>query len=394
MLEALGGALAGTFAGTFTGLLPGLHVNTVALVLLSFASKLPLEFLLSLFVSMAIAHTIIDFIPSIFLGAPEDSTALSVLPGHKLLLKGQGYRAFYLTLVGGVFSMVITLLALPFLLICLKPLYFFLRNYIFYILLFISISIILGEKKLNKIFFSSFCFLLAGILGIIVFERNFVGTNVLLPVFTGLFGTPTIIYSLFRKRKIIKQKVRKVKIERKRIALNSIKSFLSSLFVGILPGLGAAQAATLSTQFSKNDEDFLMVIGGINTVVAFISLLSLILVGYPRSGIAFYLKRIVEPKLNFLLLLVGSSLFSISLSSFIGLKLSKIIAKSIEKFDYKMISLAILSFVTFIVLYFTGIEGLLVYVVSTLIGMLAPILKVKRSNYMGVLILPLLFFYA
>ena len=49
---------------------------------------------------MAITHTFIDFIPSIFLGAPDEDSVLSILPGHKLLLKGYAYTGIILTLYG------------------------------------------------------------------------------------------------------------------------------------------------------------------------------------------------------------------------------------------------------------------------------------------------------
>ncbi len=394
MLDILLGSIFGTFLGIVTGLVPGLHVNTVALLFITLLpAKTYSNFLLATFISMAIAHTILDFIPSIFFGAPEDSTALSVLPGHKLLVKGEGYKAFYLTVLGGIFSFLLTLFSLPLLTFLLKPLYQFLKNFIPYILLLITGFLILSEKKISKILYSILCFLLAGILGIIVLERNFVGQEVLFPVFTGLFGIPNLIYSLKNRKKIRKQKISRVKLKFRKILKNSIKSFISSIFVGILPGLGSAQAATISTQFSKSDEDFLMVIGGINTVVAFVSILSLILIGNPRSGIAVYIEKIIAPNPPLILLLIGSSLLSISLSSLLGMQIAKFFAKSINKFDYRKASICIIVFVSMLVVSLTGINGFIVYLASISIGMLAPIFKIRRSNYMGVLILPLLLFY-
>ena len=96
-------ALLGTLMGTFTGLIPGIHVNNVAILLLSLtpAFIVAFGFLAALGVgpdqiallvcvtifATSIAHTFLDFIPSTFLGAPEGDTALSVLPAHKMLLE-------------------------------------------------------------------------------------------------------------------------------------------------------------------------------------------------------------------------------------------------------------------------------------------------------------------
>ena len=84
--------LIGVTAGTFTGLTPGIHVNLVALILVSMspflASYFSLISIAVIILSCAITHTFIDSIPSIYLGAPDSDQALTVLPGHRLLRKG------------------------------------------------------------------------------------------------------------------------------------------------------------------------------------------------------------------------------------------------------------------------------------------------------------------
>lgn len=115
-------SLLGTALGSLTGLVPGIHVNTLALLLVSVSSLVlpPLSglataaggdagdaplLLVSIIVSAAVAHSFLDVLPSIFLGAAEEDTALSTLPGHRLLLEGKGHEAAgcsaYGALVGG-----------------------------------------------------------------------------------------------------------------------------------------------------------------------------------------------------------------------------------------------------------------------------------------------------
>ena len=87
--------ILGILVGIFTGLIPGLHINLVAMLLFLFSSKLESDLsliLASFIVAMSVTHIFLDFIPSIFLGAPTPQTALSILPGHRLLLKGKGYE--------------------------------------------------------------------------------------------------------------------------------------------------------------------------------------------------------------------------------------------------------------------------------------------------------------
>jgi TctA family transporter len=120
--------LLGCVAGIITGLVPGIHVNNVAyMILASQAALLSLAMALfgwaqpsayqlviivcSLVIGNAITHTFLDFIPSVFLGAPDADTALSLLPGHRMVLAGSGYEAVKCSVVGS-FGAVIGALAL------------------------------------------------------------------------------------------------------------------------------------------------------------------------------------------------------------------------------------------------------------------------------------------
>ena len=76
----------GVLAGTFTGLIPGIHINLIGGLLISLPVSIfyqvdPL-YIVVFIAAMAISHTFIDFIPSVFLGCPDTDTELSVLPGH------------------------------------------------------------------------------------------------------------------------------------------------------------------------------------------------------------------------------------------------------------------------------------------------------------------------
>ena len=101
---------AGAALGTFTGLAPGIHVNTLALIMLiSYQTIAGLMgtacgtfgiglghvpmLVCCIIISASVVHSFVDFIPSVFLGAPDEDTVLSVLPGHRLLLSGKGLEA-------------------------------------------------------------------------------------------------------------------------------------------------------------------------------------------------------------------------------------------------------------------------------------------------------------
>ena len=94
----------GCCAGIVTGLIPGIHINLVSLILVSVSGYflgVTSPLVLGVFIiSMSVVHTFLDVIPSIFFGAPDPDTALMVLPGHKLLLQGNGLEAVKLEMIG------------------------------------------------------------------------------------------------------------------------------------------------------------------------------------------------------------------------------------------------------------------------------------------------------
>ncbi|WP_367883109.1 tripartite tricarboxylate transporter permease [Thermococcus peptonophilus] len=96
--------LLGALFGTFTGLMPGVHVNTLAVLLNG--ALLPS---LTLF-AMGLTHTYLDAFPSTFLGIPDEGTALSILPAHRLVLAGKGMEVIRIALYS---SFLATLLFIP-----------------------------------------------------------------------------------------------------------------------------------------------------------------------------------------------------------------------------------------------------------------------------------------
>ncbi|MHA1949135.1 MAG: tripartite tricarboxylate transporter permease [Candidatus Thorarchaeota archaeon] len=174
LLSASVFTLIGVIAGIATGLIPGLHVNNVALASIALQGSLislamflfgwadpALEELLlivsTLIIGNVVTHTFLDFIPSVFLGAPEGDTALSVLPGHRMLLKGLGYEAVKLSAFGSLMSVFLALcMILPLRLVMGSPIFAYekLQGVIFFILLIVVLMLVLtekGEKEISRI---------------------------------------------------------------------------------------------------------------------------------------------------------------------------------------------------------------------------------------------------
>jgi putative membrane protein len=146
MLELLACAMAGVGLGVVTGLVPGLHVNNLTPIMLVLAASSSLG-LVTIIVAMSITNVFISYIPSTFLGAPEEGTELSVLPAHRLLLEGRGYHAVRLTLWGCLGGLMLSaIFLLPFLLV-ITPAYEAISPHMHWLLTSVVVVMVLLERS-------------------------------------------------------------------------------------------------------------------------------------------------------------------------------------------------------------------------------------------------------
>lgn len=399
LIEIILALLLGILAGTVTGLIPGIHINLIGIFLVSlsvtlFASINPIYFIVFI-VAMAIAHTFIDFIPSVFLGCPDTDTELSVLPGHELLKKGLGCEATILTCYGSLAAIfILILISIPSIIIISK-IYEFVQQLIPYLLIIVSILLISIEKKK---FSALVVFLLAGLLGILILNPNqILGESLklkqpLLPLLTGLFGSSMLVMSIKNKIKIPKQKITKPKIK---LFPPLLGALIASPLCSFLPGLGSGQAAIIGNLISRtNKKGFLVLLGATNTLVMGFSFISLYIISKTRTGASVAIQQIIgKLETNILVLIIITVLFAGIISFFITILLTKFLSQRITKINYTLLSLITLSILAIVVFLISGFIGLIVLVVSTFTGIYAISLKVRRTNMMGCLLIPTIIFY-
>ena len=384
----------GILIGIITGLFPGIHINLVGAFLITLSYSLFNQFsmiYLVVFISaLAITHTFIDFIPSIFLGCPDTDTELSVLPGHEMLKQGKGYEAVMRTAYGGL-SGVILLVILSFpLSLLLSKIYPPIQKIIPYILILVCIIMVLSEK--NK--FKSFLVLiLTGILGTFVLDLNL--KEPLLPLLSGLFGSSMLLLSIKQKTKIPTQKISFEKIKLKNMLRPLSGAIIASPLCGFLPGLGGGQAAVIGNQISRtNTKDFLLLLGTVNVLVMGLSFVSLYSISKTRTGAAAAVQSLLgQINLPTLLLILLVCLISGIASFFLVKKLSIIFLKYIEKINYNKLSKGIIIFLAILILIISGILGLFIFILSTAVGYYCIQLNVKKTQMMGCLLIPTILLY-
>lgn len=402
MLNLIAPLILGVLAGTFTGLIPGIHINLVAVLVLSiaFISQLPITTLLIFITAMAITHTFVDFIPAIFLGAPDEDTALGILPGHKLLLSGQGHHALKLTLLGSTIAIFTLIIVVPVFIFVIPKIYPTLQRMMAFFLIWIVILLIYNERE-SKIK-ATLIFIMAGFLGLATLNLNV--EQPLLPLLTGLFGTSTIIYSIKSKTIVPEQKIEKLKINKKDLIGPTLTTIFISPICSFFPGLGSSQAAIIGSEImpkisatknkdKSNSEEFLILLGSINTLVMSVSFVTLFLFQKSRTGAAFAISQITQLSTTNL----AAILITIALSAIIAIPISLIISKSvakhIHKISYTKISIPILIFLIIIITIFTGILGLSILTVATILGLTCIEFQTRRGFLMGAILIPTIIFY-
>ncbi|MBR9690479.1 hypothetical protein GOV08_02230, partial [Candidatus Woesearchaeota archaeon] len=357
-------------------------------ILLTYASALSLAVLI---ISMSVTHTFLDCIPAIYLGAPDSDMALGVLPGHKMLLKGHGYGAVYLTVVGSFGGLLLAIMLVPYLIKLVGIIYPLIKQHIGYFLIFIVFFMILREKlKL----WALFLFLLSGILGSIVLGIPNL-KNPLFPLLSGLFGVSALLISFMNKVMIPKQIIKKEKIKPAVAAQALFASTFAGTLTSFFPGLGPAQGAVIAQQLTKDigDKGFMILIGGVNTVNMVLSLVTLFVLDKARNGSVIAISNLLEIDIFGLLTLVVSSVLTGIICVFLALFIAKRFSYLITKVNYQKLVVFIILLITALSIILTGPIGLLILIVSAFVGMIAPLRGISRSHAMGVLLLPVIMFF-
>ena len=411
MFELVIACFIGILIGTTTGMIPGIHVNTAGAIifasstfLLSFLSP---EFLCVMMVAMSIAHALIEFVPSMLLGVPEEGTATSILPGHRMVLQGRAKEVIRIVCVGGFGAILVTILMLPIFSILLPMLHDISKPFTWMILLFASIYLTYSLTSTRRDFlWSLLLFALSGILGWTIFQTPISSGVTLMCIFSGLFGISTILFSLNDNSTLPHQN----SFYDLSIDFDKFKSIfaggITGAILGFLPGFGPAQGTVIAqaaSGTSDSDDDtvnFLLATSGLNISDCLFSLMAIYIIGNPRSGIAVYMSYLISKmSLNHLIIYIFASLLAVSVSLVLALRLGDSFSKLMGGVDYKKLSISVILLqivILFIFIFYYGAPVgymILALITSTAMGMLPHYLGVGKSHLMGVLIVPAIVIY-
>jgi len=390
--------ILGVGTGIITGLTPGLHINLVSVLVLSFSPfllQITSPIVLGVYIiAMAITHTFLDALPSIYLGAPDEAQALNVLPGHRLLQRGEGHNAVTYTVIGALGSLLLGAALFPLFILSMAWLQPYVQGIIGYLLVLIM-GYMIGKDK-AKWKQSLVLFLLSGCLGLLVFSIPTL-KQPLFPLLSGLFGFSILLVSLMEKSIIPPQDTAKpLTLSRKNLVKSVSAASGMGFIAAFLPGFGSSQAAIIATTVVGDigDEGFLTLVGGINTANMLISIATAYILNKSRNGAILVVNELLEG-IGFeeMILFVAVAVIAGGAAALLTLSLSKVFARMIVKVNYTYITSGIIIFITLLAIYFDGMIGLVILATATAIGLLASSWGVGKNHLMGCLIVPVILYF-
>lgn len=424
--------LLGLGTGAVTGLAPGLHVNNVAAVVLatraswialvlgpwSMAEPSALGLLLSCYLlATAVSHGIFDFVPSVFLGAPTEETALSILPGHRMLLEGDGPKAVALAARGAVLGTAmaaVVLLPLRWLLgepIGLADAF---RPWTWLFLIAMLAAMLATElrgrrHRARRLVRAAWVQLLAGLLGVAVLRGpSGIDPNIaLFPLFSGLFGMPNLVLAMWTKPgKIPEQQLGFLDpVDRDQIG-HAARGALAGAAVSWLPGLSGGAAATLASAGSSrrrpNPGAFMVLLGAVSASTAILSVAVLFIIGRARSGTAAAVLSLLgsveawastDAVPEAVAWLMVASVISAAIAAPLAAMLGRSLGPQWSRRDPRVLSGATLVALLLLILAAAGFVGAAIAALACIVGLVPVRMGVRRIQMMSCLLVPVLLSY-
>jgi putative membrane protein len=386
MLDLISLALIGVLAGVFTGFVPGVHPNTVIFssIPIYFSSGLGFMSYAAFISGMSISHTFHDFLPSIYMQAPDADTALSTMPGAEKAAEGKGPEAFRSTLLGGITSIITVGALLPLVAVLLDYLYSVIQPVMAPVIAFFLFFLIFENDLIPAVITTG----LSGTLGLIALNSSLAGNFILMPVFTGLFAVPAISSSIREEFELPEQDF-KPGFEGVR---GSFAGGLSGLIAGTVPGVGAAASTTFLSPLMEDRNDFMAGMGGVNTTDIVVSFIALLSIGKARSGASVVFQSLKEPVSYQVFLLVGLSVFCGGVSALLAIRSEKVFLKAIRAISFRYAGISVIGAVLGLSYALSGWFGILTAVTASFIGFYS-LRKGCRACCMAVLLLPSILFF-
>jgi len=377
ILVVLGGILLGCVAG----LVPGLHSNLLAVIIagLNFDAWLSCVFL----VAVAVSRSVVDAVPTVFLGYSDDILAL--FPGHRLLKRGQGLSAVKFCVIGSVVGVIVGVCLIPVFMFIFPVLSSLLRPFLFWLISGIMFFLLFRDRWWSFVVFG-----VSGLIGFLALNSL---RDPLFPLLSGLFGASGLFLSVLDDFFVPEQVDEDIRIRSSKLFSSIGFGVLAGSIVTLFPGLSPAQSASLIDVKKFTPGQYLVLTGALGTVDVVVSLVTFFILDKARNGAIVVVDRLVGtlPFEGFLFLVVVSCV-AVGLAGIFALLISNWFSAFVQVVNYSVMTWVIIIFLAVMSWVLSGWLGLVVFFFSACVGLIAPLTGVSRTHAMGCLLLPTLMF--
>jgi len=368
--------VAGILLGMVAGLIPGLHSNTLAAALSGMG--ISGEDAAVLIIAMFGAHAMFSFVPSIFLGIPDEAVTLSVLPGQRMTREGKGIDALRIMCASALIAVLVAVALLPISQVLYPIVYGGIKAYLAPIIM--VISAVLAWRSKNPPLFAA-VFLLSGILGGVTLRLGM--EDPFLPLFGGMFAISSML--LWGKERLPAQKEGKLDLGFIRFALAGVLlGWMADLLPGISSPAQVASFATIIVPFAT--PAYLALVSSIGMSEAVFAFSTSSTLGKARIGALAQAMEQVDVQAN-LVQLLGVFVVAVAVSAVVIYLARKWIGR-IAELDFSLLNKMLIAYIIVLTFLIDGIAGLIVLAPAIAIGIACMKMDVERTSVMGAIIVP------
>ncbi len=412
----------GVLMGGLLSLLPSLHIYNVAGLVLLFwqltPNLFPPEAVAPFFMSLVVSFAFVNTIPMTFIGAPDESATVTILPGTKYMMTGRGYEAAMLTGIGNLAGVVLLAALTPFFYLVFPYIHNIVAVHMHWILGLVMVYMLMSEwpkgvgrgdtvwariaDAWQNLFAGIITFAFSAVLGLIVTSKSIIthemGFQNIMPVFVGLFAIPSIVQNLLSRERFPEQYVSKsVDLDWVTLGKSTFQGGLGGLLASYLPAVTAGIGGIIAGHATAQRGDKIFIVsGGVSKIIYYVGAFLLLFVitpltphGISRGGLSVILKPVFTPLPGQYWVMLASILTAGCLSFLILVYGSILTIAVLKRIDYHKLYWAALVLLIALIYVLTGFGGLFVLAVASCIGSIPVFFHCRRSNCMAVLMVPI-----
>ncbi|MBF0431103.1 MAG: tripartite tricarboxylate transporter permease [Fibrobacteria bacterium] len=274
--ELIGLVLLGTFIGMIVGSLPGLTTTMGLALLAGITYKMDSHYAISMLLGLYVGGVSGGALSAILIGIPgTPASAATALDGLPLSMKGEGGKAITVSQISAVMGTLFGVACMLFLTPVLSNLSLKFTSAEFFLIALFGIMIsgsLSGQDLPIKGWMAGALGITVGMVGadelsghqcLTFGNANLFGGIPFVPVMIGFFGIPQVIEGLSTSNNKIVTEIKKVKTSLKDVFQHwatAIRSGVSGVVIGLIPGVGEDVAAWVSygiaKRISKNPDKY------------------------------------------------------------------------------------------------------------------------------------------